>query len=84
MRRIFALALTMTSLLAIACSGSAPTSPSRAAAAAPSAAIAVAQSTPAALFAASTVDFAACLQTASAPGCFTAPRVRTAVAGPCV
>lgn len=82
MKSILALTLAITSLLTIACSGSAPTSPSRAAAAAPSAAIAVAPSIPQALFGSSAVDFAGCLQAASAPGCFTAPRVRTsAVAG---
>ncbi len=77
MRRILTLALTMTSLLTIACSGSAPTSPSRAAVAQPSVAATVAQSTPSALLGAGIVDFSSCLQTASAPGCFTAPRVRT-------
>ena len=77
MRRILTLALTMTSLLTIACSGSAPTSPSRAAVAQPSAAATVAQSTPSALFGAGVVDFASCLQAAAAPGCITAPRVRT-------
>ena len=81
MRRTLALALTMTSVLAIACSGSAPTSASHAALTSPAAAISVAPSAPAALFGASVVDFASCLQTASAPGCFTARRVTTRDAG---
>jgi hypothetical protein len=73
----------MSSLLAIACGEPAPTSPSGAALASPSAAVAAAQSAPAALFGASVVDFARCLQTASAPGCLTARRVtiRDAAAG---
>lgn len=56
MKRMLALAMTMTSLLALACSGSVPTSPSRAAGAAPSTAIVAAQSTPSALFGAGVVD----------------------------
>lgn len=70
MRCTLAVVLTMTGLLAIACGGSAPTSPSRAAVASPSAAIAVAQSTAPALFGAGAVDFARCLQAAGDSGCF--------------
>ena len=70
MRCTLAVVLTMTGLLAIACGGSAPTSPSRAAVASPSAAIAVAQSTAPALFGAGAVDFARCLQAAGDFGCF--------------
>jgi hypothetical protein len=71
----------MTSLLAIACGKPAPTSPSGAAVVSPSGAVAAAQSAPPMLFGASVVDFARCLQTASAPGCLTARRVTIRDAG---
>ena len=81
MKRTLALALTMTSLLAIACGGTAPTSASRTAAAAPAAAIAVAQSAPVALFGPSAVDFARCLQAAQDAGCFAAERIQARTLG---
>lgn len=81
MRRVLALALTATSLLATACSGSAPTSPSSAAVASPSTIIAGAQSTPPSLFGPSTVDFARCLQALQDAGCFAAARVQLRAVG---
>jgi predicted phage tail protein len=79
MRRTLALALTATSLLAIACSGSAPTSPSSAAVVSPSTVIAL--STPPSLFGVNTVDFARCLQSSRDAACFAAARVQQRAVG---
>jgi hypothetical protein len=79
MRRTLALALTATSLLAIACSGSAPTSPSAAAVVSPSTAIA--QSTTPSLFGVNTVDFGRCLQSSQDAECFAAAPVELRAVG---
>jgi hypothetical protein len=81
MRCVLALALAAMSLLATACSGSAPTSPSLAAGASASTVIAGAQSKPPSLFGLSTVDFARCLQGLQDAGCFTAARVQLRAVG---
>jgi hypothetical protein len=79
MRRTLALGLTATSLLAIACGGSAPTSPSSADIVSPATAIAL--STLPSLFRVNTVDFARCLQSSQEAACFAAARVEQHAVG---
>jgi hypothetical protein len=69
MKRTLVLALTVASAMTVACSRSAPTSPSSAAV---SPSTAVWQSTPPSLFGVSTFDFGRCLRAAQDAGCFAA------------
>ncbi len=76
MKRVYLFVSAAVIVFAMGCSsGVAPTAPSHAAVGSQAGIISVSPSSAPALFGASVVDFARCLQTAAAPGCFTAPRV---------